>query len=76
MTATDKNARYEVLLHIQENLMDLVDDGKVTGRELEELNISMGEVAGAVLECLGLEIESLNEDKTATAKIKLQNLFE
>ena len=56
--------------------MDMVDDGKVTGQELVELNNSMGEIAGAVLECLSFEIESLSEDKTATVKIKLKDLLD
>lgn len=56
--------------------MDMVDDGKIVGEELAELNNSMGEIAGAVLECLGFEIDVLNEDKTATVKIALKNLFD
>jgi hypothetical protein len=76
MTTDAKNARYEVLVHIQELLMDIVDDGKVTGQELVELNNSMGSIAGAVLDCLSFEIESLNDDKTATVKIKLKDLLD
>lgn len=56
--------------------MDIVDDGKVTGQELVELNNSMGSIAGAVLDCLSFEIESLNDDKTATVKIKLKDLLD
>lgn len=76
MTDNAKNARYEVLVHIQENLMDMVDDGKIAGEELVELNNSMGEIAGAVLDCLGFDIDALNEDKTANVKIKLRDLFD
>jgi len=75
MTYNAKNARYEVLVHIQENLMDIVDDGKIVGQELADLNNSMGEIAGAVLDCLSFEIESLDENKTATVKIKLKDLI-
>jgi len=75
-TNNAQNARYQVLVHIQENLMDMVDDGKITGEELSELNNSMGEIASAVLDCLSFDIEKLNEDKTASVNIKLRDLFD
>jgi len=56
--------------------MDMVDDGKITGEELSELNNSMGEIASAVLDCLSFDIEKLNEDKTASVNIKLRDLFD
>lgn len=56
--------------------MDMVDDGKIAGEELVELNNSMGEIAAAVLDCLSFEIETLDENKTATAKIKLKDLLD
>ena len=76
MAPDANNARYQVLVHIQENLMDMVDDGKIAGEELVELNNSMGEIAAAVLDCLSFEIETLDESKTAIAKIKLKDLLD
>jgi hypothetical protein len=54
----------------------MVDDGKIAGEELVELNNSMGEIAAAVLDCLSFEIETLDENKTAIAKIKLKDLLD
>lgn len=74
MAKNEIDARYKVFLHIQENLMDLVDDGTLEGQELAELNDSMGEVANAVLDSLGFEVQSVAEDGTITASISLKDL--
>lgn len=54
--------------------MDLLDDGNLEGQELIDLNDSMGEVAGAILDALGLEVVSTTEDGTITASLQLQFL--
>lgn len=74
MAKNEIDARYKVFMHIQENLMDLVDDGTVEGQELAELYDSMGEVANAVLDSLGFEVQSVAEDGTITASINLKDL--
>jgi hypothetical protein len=73
--STDKiEARYRVFRHIQENLMDMVDDGKVEGKELVELQESMGEIVNLVLDCLGFEIESVESESSMKAIINLQDV--
>lgn len=74
MAKNEIDARYKVFMHIQENLMDLVDDGTVEGQELAELYDSMGEVANAVLDSLGFEVQSVADDGTITASINLKDL--
>lgn len=74
MVKNEIDARYKVFMHIQENLMDLVDDGTVEGQELAELYDSMGEVANAVLDSLGFEVQSVADDGTITASINLKDL--
>jgi hypothetical protein len=67
-------ARYRVFRHIQENLMDLVDDGNQKGDELRELNDSMGEIANLVLDCLGFEIETIESDSSMKVTVNLQDV--
>lgn len=74
MTTEKIEARYRVFRHIQENLMDMVDDGNVTGNELKELNDSMGEIANLVLDCLGFEIESVEGENEMKVAIKLTDV--
>jgi len=74
MTTEKIEARYRVFRHIQENLMDMVDDGNVTGNELKELNDSMGEIANLVLDCLGFEVESVEGENEMKVAIKLTDV--
>jgi hypothetical protein len=74
MTTEKIDARYRVFRHIQENLMDMVDDGNITGDELKELNDSMGEIANLVLDCLGFEIESVESDSSMKVAINLTDV--
>lgn len=72
----NENIQALILLHIQENLMDLSDDGKLVGEDLQSLQDSMGEIASAIIECLGLEIEEMSEDGFIKAKLKLTDLID
>lgn len=74
MATMETEVRYKILLHVQESLMDLLDDGNLEGQELIDLNDSMGEVAGAILDALGLEVISTTEDGVITASLRLQFL--
>jgi hypothetical protein len=67
-------ARYRVFRHIQENLMDMVDDGNVKGDELRRLNESMGEIANLVLDCLGFEIETIESETSMKVSVDLQDV--
>ena len=67
-------ARYRVFRHIQENLMDMVDDGNITGDELRKLNESMGEIANLVLDCLGFEIETIESETSMKVSVDLQDV--
>jgi hypothetical protein len=67
-------ARYRVFRHIQENLMDMVDDGNVKGDELRKLNESMGEIANLVLDCLGFEIETIESETSMKVSVDLQDV--
>ena len=71
MSNEKKIDRYEVLRHLHENLMDLVDDGNLTGDALVEMNDSMAEVAAAVLDCLGIEVVSQNDDGSINVVMRL-----
>lgn len=66
----------QILLHIQENLMDLTDDGKTGGEELQNLQDSMGEIASAIIRCLGLEVEGMAQDGTIKVKLNLIYLID
>lgn len=74
MTTEKIEARYRVFRHIQENLMDMADDGKVTGNELKELNDSMGEIANLVLDCLGFDVDSVEGELSMKVSINLQDV--
>jgi hypothetical protein len=74
MTTEKIDARYRVFRHIQENLMDMVDDGNITGEELKELNDSMGEITNLVLDCLGFEIESVEGETSMKVAINLTDV--
>ena len=63
MKLTNLDARQKVASHIQENLMDIVDDGKIAGEELVNLNNSMAEIANLVLDSMGFEIRSVSDDE-------------
>ena len=67
-------ARYRVFRHIQENLMDMVDDGNIKGDELRKLNESMGEIANLVLDCLGFEIETIESETSMKVSVDLQDV--
>jgi len=67
-------ARYRVFRHIQENLMDMVDDGTITGDELRKLNESMGEIANLVLDSLGFEIETIESETSMKVSVNLQDV--
>ena len=67
-------ARYRVFRHIQENLMDMVDDGTITGDELRKLNESMGEIANLVLDSLGFEIETIESETSMRVSVNLQDV--
>ena len=67
-------ARYRVFRHIQENLMDMVDDGTITGDELRKLNESMGEIANLVLDSLGFEIETIESETSMKVRVDLQDV--
>ena len=67
-------ARYRVFRHIQENLMDMVDDGNVKGDELRRLNESVGEIANLVLDCLGFEIETIESETSMKVSVDLQDV--
>lgn len=74
MKLTNLDARQKVASHIQENLMDIVDDGKIAGEELVNLNNSMAEIANLVLDSMGFEIKSVSDDETISATISLKDL--
>ena len=74
MKLTNLDARQKVASHIQENLMDIVDDGKIAGEELVNLNNSMAEIANLVLDSMGFEIRSVSDDEIILATINLKDL--
>lgn len=74
MKLTNLDARQKVASHIQENLMDIVDDGKIAGEELVNLNNSMAEIANLVLDSMGFEIRSVSDDEIILATISLKDL--
>lgn len=74
MKLTNLDARQKVASHIQENLMDIVDDGKIAGEELVNLNNSMAEIANLVLDSMGFEIKSVSDDEIILATISLKDL--
>lgn len=74
MKSKNLDARQKVAYHIKENLMDVVDDGKVAGEELMNLDSSMAEIANLVLDSMGFQVENVSEDGTISARINLQDL--
>lgn len=74
MKSKNLDARQKVAHHIKENLMDVVDDGKVAGEELMNLDNSMAEIANLVLDSMGFQVQSVSEDGTISATINLQDL--
>ena len=74
MKLTNLDARQKVASLIQENLMDIVDDGKIAGEELVNLNNSMAEIANLVLDSMGFEIRSVSDDEIILATINLKDL--
>lgn len=74
MKSKNLDARQKVAKHIKENLMDVVDDGKIAGEELMNLDNSMAEIANLVLDSMGFQVENVSEDGTISATINLQDL--
>ena len=74
MKSKNLDARQKVANHIKENLMDVLDDGKVAGEELMNLDNSMAEIANLVLDSMGFQVENVSEDGTISARINLQDL--
>ena len=74
MKSKNLDARQKVANNIKENLMDVVDDGKVAGEELMNLDNSMAEIANLVLDSMGFQVENVSEDGTISARINLQDL--
>ncbi len=74
MKSKNLDARQKVAKHIKENLMDIVDDGKITGEELMNLDTSMAEIANLVLDSMGFQVENVSENETISATINLQDI--
>lgn len=74
MSREKTEARYRVFRHIQENLMDMVDDGNLKEDELRKLNDSMGEIANLVLDCLGFEIDAIENETSMKVSVNLQDV--
>jgi len=68
------DARQKVVNHIKENLMDVVDDGKIAGEELMNLDNSMAEIANLVLDSMGFQVKDVFEDGTISATINPQDI--
>jgi hypothetical protein len=64
-------ARLKVHGAITEVLVAMAVDEEATDEELELLTEEMGELADVIMEDLGLEVTSVNDDKSINAVLRL-----
>jgi len=76
-TMNVNEARLRVHGAITEVLIEMIAEEDATDEELEELGDQMGELADIILEDIGLEVTSVNDDGIISATLSLYtDLFE
>lgn len=70
-TMNVNEARMRIHGAITEVLVEMIAEDDATDEELEDLGDQMGELSDIILEDIGLDVVSVNDDGTITATLSL-----